>query len=155
MNFGDHRLPERFWNKCSPCPMTGCWLWLGNVNRDGYGKIRWGSRSDGTRAMPSAHQVSYEVALGKVPPGMELDHRKCRTRSCCNPAHLEAVTHAENVRRAVRIPPTHCPYGHEYTPENVVLDLRRGYPDRTCKTCRRRRARDRGRRIRAEQRKAA
>lgn len=33
-----------------------------------------------------------------VPYGKELDH-VCRVRACVNPAHLEPVTHIENVRR--------------------------------------------------------
>ncbi len=46
---------------------------------------------------------------------------------------LEAVTHAENVRRAT-ILRTHCRHGHEYTEENTYR-----YPDgRQCKTCTRR-----------------
>jgi hypothetical protein len=42
-------------------------------------------------------------------------------RRCCNPRHLEAVTQAENNRRAARDNPiTHCKNGHEFTPENTV-----------------------------------
>ena len=36
-NFGDERLPQRFWSKVSPCPMSGCWIWTGTTTQRGYG----------------------------------------------------------------------------------------------------------------------
>lgn len=48
-----------------------------------------------------AHIYEWEKVNGPTPDGLELDHL-CRNPSCCNPAHLEAVTHAENMRRAPR-----------------------------------------------------
>lgn len=46
-----------------------------------------------------AHKVQWETVHGPVPDGLELDHL-CRQRDCVNPAHLEPVTHAENMRRS-------------------------------------------------------
>jgi hypothetical protein len=71
----------------------GHWLWTGTTNGVGYGVVfirycRW-----------YVHRLSYVLAVGPIPPGMELDHL-CRVRSCFNPEHLEAVTHAENMRRS-------------------------------------------------------
>lgn len=36
VQFGDERLPERFWSKVQSCPMSGCRLWVGwaAANRD-------------------------------------------------------------------------------------------------------------------------
>lgn len=75
-------------------PETGCWLWLKYVNRgarNGYGELM----RDGKKS--PAHRWYYEQAHGPVPEGMQLDHLCNRT--CVNPAHLEPVTGAENVRR--------------------------------------------------------
>jgi hypothetical protein len=73
--------------------LTPCWIWQLSVTRAGYGSI--GGSREGTKL---AHRVYYEQAHGPVPEGLELDHL-CRVPVCCNPDHLEAVTHAENVRR--------------------------------------------------------
>lgn len=70
----------------------GCWLYP-QTDRLGYGVVKApGGKNVG------AHRVVYESLVGPVPDGLELDHL-CAVRNCVNPAHLEPVTHAENVRR--------------------------------------------------------
>ena len=70
---------------------SGCWEWLGTIS-GGYGMISSGGK------MRSTHRLAYKLLIGEPPHGMDLDHL-CRNQICCNPAHLEPVTHAENVRR--------------------------------------------------------
>lgn len=136
MNFGDARLPPRFWDKTIPEPNSGCWLWLGaRIKAYGDAGRRQGSRY--------AHRRSYVAARGPVADGLELDHR-CRNTLCCNPAHLEPVTHRINVRRGAvmltagrhNLDKTHCPHGHEYTPDNTYRDKR----GRRCRSCARARS---------------
>jgi len=81
-------LEERLWSKVSPEPMSGCWLWTGALS-SGYASLGSGAY---------AHRVYYELTRGKIPDGLELDH-KCRVPCCVNPDHLEPVTHRENMRR--------------------------------------------------------
>jgi hypothetical protein len=85
--------------------------------------------------------VAYELFVGPIPEGLELDHL-CRNPSCVNPAHLEAVTHRENVRRGdlhlVFGSRTHCTMGHEFTDENTYPRPTGG---RGCRECRRERVR--------------
>ena len=78
----------------SPGP-DSCWPWRGQVNRGGYGVARYKRRTT------TAHRAIYRILVGPIPDGLELDHL-CRNRLCVNPAHLEPVTHLENVRRAYR-----------------------------------------------------
>lgn len=40
----------------------------------------------------------YELLVGPIPPGLQIDHL-CRNKICVNPAHLEPVTHRENLMR--------------------------------------------------------
>lgn len=79
-----------------------CDLWLGPLDRDGYGVTTWAGKP-GARV----HRVVYELVYGPIPFGedgkqLDLDHT-CRVRRCCKPAHLEPVTRAENVRRRWRV----------------------------------------------------
>jgi hypothetical protein len=73
---------------------TPCWLWQGARTSMGYGNLV--SQALGARML--VHRAVWIDANGPVPAGLELDHL-CRVRHCCRPDHLEAVTHAENIRR--------------------------------------------------------
>lgn len=129
-------LPERIAAKIEPEPMSGCWLWTAADNGIGYGVVQWRGR------VRAAHIVVYEALVGPVPVGLELDHL-CRNPSCVSPWHLEPVTHSENVRRGTAGPTraaqqrakTHCPQGHEYSPENTYSYT--GRAGRHCKACNR------------------
>lgn len=86
--------------------------------------------------------VAYEMYVGPIPEGMQLDHL-CRVRHCVNPAHLEVVTQQENMRR-VAVLTTHCPRGHEYNEENtyVYTHHEHGWTMRFCRVCGRDKARE-------------
>ena len=85
-------LPKYLEDKISPEPMSGCWLWEGGWSSRGYG-VFWVEEFQ-----IKAHKATYIMTKGAIPKGLELDHL-CRNRCCCNPDHLEAVTHLVNVRR--------------------------------------------------------
>ncbi len=119
----------------------GCWLWTSTLNVHGYGQL---SRlmPDGKWRMKRAHRISYEIHIGPIPDGLQLDHL-CRVRNCINPSHLEPVTNRENSLRgagfcAENAAKTHCPAGHEYNEENTRHRVSRcGTPARDCKLCHR------------------
>jgi hypothetical protein len=106
-----------------------CWLWTA-APYDGYGRLK----VDG--GMVLTHRFSYDLQVGPIPDGLQLDHL-CRVTLCVNPYHLEPVTHRENTMRGATFPArqaakTHCPQGHEYSPENTKVY--RG--SRYCRACR-------------------
>lgn len=84
---------DRFLAKVRPIPGKSCWGWVGYVTPNGYGMV-----GDGRR-VTYAHRLAYELYVGPIPPGLHIDHL-CRERRCVRPDHLEAVTQAENNRRA-------------------------------------------------------
>jgi hypothetical protein len=137
-------------NRSEPDPNSGCWLWTGTVTREGYGVVFMGGHRTGRQW--SAHRLSVAAHHGPIPAGMVVDH-KCRTRSCCNPAHLRVVTARVNLLEnstnfiAENAKKTHCKWGHELTSENIYL-----YPaGRVCRPCVR--ARDKCRREAARQKR--
>ena len=130
---------DRFMDKVSPEPNSGCWLWTAFVNPGGYGTFWMGDK------LTMAHRTAYKMFVGEIPDGLELDHL-CRVRSCVNPDHLEAVTSQENSQRgkSANREKTHCPQGHEYSAENTYVTPS-GH--RQCRECQdRRRAEYRARR---------
>lgn len=86
---------------------------------------------DGT--MVVAHRVAWERVHGPIPEGMDL-HHTCHARACINVEHLELLDHGEH-SRLHNAAVTHCPQGHEYTPENTHVKIVRGYPCRNCRQC--------------------
>ncbi len=111
----------RFWSMVQKGPdLFSCWLWTGCRDRGGYGRFTHGGKVVG------AHRFAYEMLVGPIPTGLELDHVKawgCEHRHCVNPAHLEAVLHVVNVRRGDggrnERDKTHCPQGHAYDETNT------------------------------------
>jgi hypothetical protein len=106
-----------------------CWLWTGGKTGLGYGQLG----VNGHKSL--AHRWIYEVCNGPVPAGLELDHL-CRIPRCVNPDHLEPVTHRINMLRgetlaAKEASKTHCPRGHSYSGENLLIKKSRsGRPQR-------------------------
>jgi hypothetical protein len=129
------------WTQIETDMLSGCWIWTGRVDRDGYGT----ARIDGKNRV--VHRWVYENVTGfEIPPRMVLDHLiegrpiapgPCRSRRCCNPEHVEVVTVAENSRRVVawNSRKTHCPAGHAYDEHGNVYVCADGRVRRFCRTC--------------------
>ena len=121
-------LEQHFWSKVGRGDKDRCWPWLAGKTR-GYGRfyIR--------RVGKQAHRIAYELLVGPIPDGLDLDHL-CRKHSCVNPRHLEPVTRRENLLRGIGFPAMNakklcCPKGH---PLNVIVNDR-GYMKRRCRVC--------------------
>ncbi len=132
---GDHRdmrggagEAERFWARVAVGDPDACWPWIGVGFSKGYGRFE----------NQGAHRMAYELAVGPIPEGLEIDHvchsqdltcaggDTCPHRRCVNPAHLEAVTHRQNVLRGRGLAARNflieaCPRGHAYDEHGIVI----------------------------------
>jgi len=123
---------QRFWQYVNPIlDDRGCWEWTGPRRGKGYGCFGVDRRK------VQAHRFAYEMLVGDIPEGLNLDHL-CRNLICVNPRHLEPVTNRENILRGINFiadqaKKTHCKNGHELSGDNLISW--RGH--RACKACHR------------------
>jgi hypothetical protein len=119
---------------------NGCWEWRGATNRkNGYSLI---STKKGKTKI--GHRLIWEIVNHQpFPAKLVGDHTchdpkicklgdACPHRRCLNPEHVDPVTQAVNLQRGEQQNRSHCPKGHEYTPENTYK-----HKNRNSKTCRR------------------
>lgn len=104
-------------------PDTGCWIWLGEIDKKGYGRFSIGGRR------VQAHIYLWTEKNGPLPPSIQLDHM-CRRRACVRPEHMDPVSGSENVKRTFaryRRALEYCPALHRLdetgkaTPEGGVV----------------------------------
>lgn len=141
---GEDRPPlmPRVLSKVKVDQKTACWIWQGYTNKrygqsEGYAQIGWNRRNW------LVHRAVYTLMYGPIPDFHDIDHT-CERKACCNPMHLEAVTHEVNMKRsphtvtAKNAAKTHCKHGHEFTLENTVYrpqSMGRDGVARWCLTC--------------------
>ena len=113
----------------------GCWNWQGTLEENNYGRVWFRGKTI------AAHRAVWIASGHELADDLELDHL-CRNHSCVNPAHLEPITHDENIRRKA-LAQTHCKHGHPLSGENLIVTNRQ----RQCRECRRRWSREREQRL--------
>jgi hypothetical protein len=134
---GPRPLLDRFAEKVASVEGSECLEWIGARGGSGsYGKFCIEHVRPAHPLTDYSHRVSYELFVGDIAEGMEVDHL-CRNGMCVNPEHLEVVTPQENKARTTT---THCLRGHEKNEANLYVypDGRRGY----CRVCHREAARE-------------
>jgi hypothetical protein len=134
---------SRFWSYVNKT--DACWLWTASLSA-GYGQFA-PVHNEHVRA----HRYAYELLVGSIPDGLDLDHlchnedpncrggSTCRHRACVNPAHLEPSTRQENLARSPsgeakrNAAKTRCPQDHPYSGDNLYINATSGA--RVCREC--------------------
>ena len=113
---------------------NGCLEWTKYTNNKGYGQIGVNGKA------VLVHRLAWELANNRPVPAGKLILHSCDNPPCCEPTHLRAGSYAENSADCVsrgrihgRLGLTHCPQGHEYTPESTYTWSKNGA--RTCRIC--------------------
>lgn len=75
------------------------WIWKGSIASNGYGKIN----RFGTRIALSAHRYSYELFVGPVPDGKQVQHKHEGMKLCVRPECLKLGEDSENKMDYVKV----------------------------------------------------
>ena len=85
---------ETFEKRINRDSKTGCWLWTGQCDRQGYGVFRLKGSPYTTRI---ASRISWQIYNGPITDGLNVLH-KCDTPPCVNPLHLFLGTIGDNYK---------------------------------------------------------
>ena len=83
----------RFWSSIDVRGNSDCWPWMKGTKL-GYGEVKIDGRPQ------LAHRVALSLVIGRIPSGAVVMH-SCDNPVCCNPMHLSAGTHLDNVKDRV------------------------------------------------------
>lgn len=137
MRSGDAKPIEQRLQENSVLTESGCIEWTKCRDKDGYGRITVGSRTDSSRRTMQVHVLAWTHINGSVPEGMLVCHT-CDNPPCLELSHLFLGTNADNMRdmsekgRGRGQSKTECLRGHEYTPENTLI---KPNGTRACRQC--------------------
>jgi len=87
------RVVERLKSGVLEDKSSGCWVWQGAVEKDGYGVVYF--REYGKFRKVLAHRLSFEIHHHLIPDGKCVCH-SCDLPACINPDHLWLGSHGEN-----------------------------------------------------------
>jgi hypothetical protein len=108
---------DRFWSYVNKTHT--CWLWTGNKDKNGYGKIYFLNKH------MRSHRLSYKLFNGNFDEKLLVLH-SCDNPSCVRPDHLFLGTNKDNMKDKVnknrQAKGNSC--GKSFLTEKQVLDIK-------------------------------
>jgi len=132
---------DRFLDKISIEPNSGCWLWTAGADEHGYGQMN----ADAEGFPRAAHRIAWILFRGPIPDGICVCHQH-DDPWCVNPDHLFLGTQKDNMDDKMRKgrhsnqKKTHCAKGHPFSGENLCA-FGPKHGKRYCRTCNREKSR--------------
>lgn len=83
---------RRFWVQVRRDP-SGCWMWSGSTNPNGYGHVT-------LHGVRGAHRIAWALMNGPIPAGRVVMHG-CDNPPCVNPDHLSLGSQMDNIHDAI------------------------------------------------------
>jgi hypothetical protein len=117
-------LRERFLSYICPEPFSGCWLWIGAADTNGYGVLTVDYKT------VRVHRIAYELFIGPI--GRLFCCHKCDTPLCANPAHLFLGTNKENLADMSSKGRGSGENSYHVLTNEQVIDIRAAYVPRIC-----------------------
>lgn len=119
---------------------NGCWI-VGPPYTKGYRGFAISGIGPTGRLGTFAHRASYMAFKGRIPEGLQVDH-KCRNTHCINPDHLRPLTQRDNVLAGVGVASENakkkfCKRGHPLSGDNLRIVKTKNSSGfaRNCKAC--------------------
>ena len=104
-----------------------CRIWLGSLDRDGYGRIF----PENSKSSKRVHRVAFALLHGSIKPGHDVDHT-CFNRACISENHLAGLPERVNRARQRAALAGACHLGHPFDPDNTYTNPG-GF--RVCRAC--------------------
>lgn len=103
-------------------PVSGCWLWTGEIVGRGYGAIY--IERNGKQQRVYARVASYVSEFGNVPNGNRI-RTKCGNKSCISPHHftLQKIAMSNPSVTIESVYKTVCKLGHLARAVDVAKEL--------------------------------
>jgi len=92
------RLKRRILKNIEIDPVTGCWIWKGRCNNQGYPEMSIRIPGYTYPRKFLVHRVAHELWKGRLRRGQVVAHSECDNPPCCNWEHTKATTQRENLK---------------------------------------------------------